>query len=130
MDLSEFNRQEEDRRYQAYDPDKRKFNTRKRPGIHRYTPTAFHRNLKTFVGVCAVIMLINMAVTPYHLWSLYIVFFWGINVINHYYTVYGKSMPHRASDQIMDLDNSLEAFDLDEIEYESNDHSKENYLGY
>ncbi|MEM6723479.1 MAG: 2TM domain-containing protein, partial [Bacteroidota bacterium] len=133
MDLSEYNNQEEKRRYSSTFYSEKKRAQHRNRSYQQYTPEAFHKNLKSFVGISAVIILINIALTPYHLWALYVVFFWGFNVLNHYFTVYGKYSTHRRSEQVMELDNSFDDAHEPlekEIEFEPYNNSRQDYRGY
>ena len=44
---------------------------------------AFYIHLVQYVAICALICAINLAIDPAHLWSLWVVGFWGLAVAGH-----------------------------------------------
>ena len=50
----------------------------------------FYAHLITYIAVNLMLVVINLVTSPNHLWFYWVTVFWGIGIIWHAISVYGK----------------------------------------
>ncbi|MBL7128957.1 MAG: 2TM domain-containing protein [Ignavibacteria bacterium] len=50
----------------------------------------FYSHLLTYLVVNVVMIIINLVTNPHHLWFYWVTVFWGIGLIFHAFSIFGK----------------------------------------